>query len=224
MRKEPFLLALVATVGLSAGSCGHDDMTTNPNVAMPAVSMIQPNPTHADSVLIIAGTHFDQTATFDLRQGGAVKATLLHPILATGDAASGIQINATIPAGTALGKYQACVTTGAGTGCGAVLVEVFSGSNPIRRRAYTSARGSLASEADDFATRSPLRYPARLERPRPFSVTKRASRRRPGPCPDSRVLFQRWFRAGGLSPPASRSPAFPRRPADPPAGSRHFRR
>ena len=54
-----------------------------------------------------------------------VKATLTGAILATGTPAAGVQINATIPAGTALGKYEACVTTSTGTGCGPALVEVF---------------------------------------------------------------------------------------------------
>jgi hypothetical protein len=125
MRKSPSFLSVLAIVSIGAGSCSDHDMTTNPNAAKPMVTQIQPNPTHANSVLIIAGTQFDQTATFDLRQGGAVKAILTQPILATGTAASGIQINAAIPAGTALGKYQACVTTRAGTGCGPVLIEVF---------------------------------------------------------------------------------------------------
>jgi hypothetical protein len=127
MRNLLSLLSLVslAAVGFVAASCSHDNMVTNPNSAMPVITQIQPNPTHSASVLIIAGTHFDQTATFDLRQGGVVKVTLSQPILATGTPSSGIQINATIPAGAALGKYEACVTTSTGTGCGPALVEVF---------------------------------------------------------------------------------------------------
>ena len=125
MRNVPRLLVLLAIVGFVATSCSHDNMVTNPSGAKPVITQIQPNPTHSASVLIIAGTRFDQTATFDLRQGGMVKATLTGAILATGTPATGIQINATIPAGTALGKYEACVTTSTGTGCGPALVEVF---------------------------------------------------------------------------------------------------
>jgi hypothetical protein len=118
MRKSLFPLAVLAIVSFGTGSCSHDKMVTNPNVATPVVTNIQPNPSHADSMLIIAGTRFDQTATFDLRQGGMVKATLTHPIFAAGTPTAGIQIDATIPAGAAIGKYQACVTTTSGTGCG----------------------------------------------------------------------------------------------------------
>jgi hypothetical protein len=125
MRKVFFSFAVLAIVSFGTGGCSHDKMVTNPNAATPVVTNIQPNPTHADGMIIIAGTRFDQTATFDLRQGGMVKATLTHPIFAAGTPTTGIQIDATIPAGTAVGKYQACVTMTSGTGCGPVLVEVF---------------------------------------------------------------------------------------------------
>jgi len=106
--------------------CHHDDAVVNPPaVDVPVVMNIQPNPTHADSMIIFAGTHFDQTATFELRQGDVAKATLINPIFAAGTANEGIQVDATIPAGTALGKYRACVRTAAGSGCGPEFVEVF---------------------------------------------------------------------------------------------------
>jgi hypothetical protein len=76
-------------------------------------------------MIIFIGKHFDQNSTFELRQNGAVKATLVQRTFATGTSAEGIQIDATIPAGTALGRYQACVRTAAGSGCGPALVEVF---------------------------------------------------------------------------------------------------
>jgi hypothetical protein len=100
-------------------------MTTNPG-PVPVVADIQPSSEVVGGALIIAGTHFDQTATFDLRQGGTVKATLTNVILASDDP-SKIQINGTIPAGTPVGMYQVCVTTKNGVGCGPALVEVFQG-------------------------------------------------------------------------------------------------
>ena len=124
MRNLLCLLALGAAA-LGAASCSHDNMVTNPSGAQPVVANIQPMSEVAGGMLIFAGTHFDEKATFDLRQGGVVKATLGQVLLATGTPSQGIQINATIPLGTAAGKYQACVTTSAGTGCGPVLVEVF---------------------------------------------------------------------------------------------------
>ena len=125
MRRASALSAVLVCLAVVAAGC-HDDnnMTVNP-LAQPVVTNIQPNPTHSNSVLIIAGTRFDQTARFDLRQNGISKATLANPILATGTPSTGVQINATIPEGTPLGKYQACVTTVFGTGCGPDLIEVF---------------------------------------------------------------------------------------------------
>lgn len=123
MRHTRFLLVLFAVVILGSGRCTHDEMTTNPG-SMPVVNDIQPSSEVVGGVLIIIGTHFDQTATFDLRQGSVVKATLTNVILASGDPAK-VQINGTIPAGTPVGKYQVCVTTSAGVGCGPALIEVF---------------------------------------------------------------------------------------------------
>jgi hypothetical protein len=125
MRRTPTLLILFAIVVLGPAGCTHDDMTTNPQGAMPAVNQIQPSSEAAGGALIIIGTHFDQTATFDLRQGSVVKATLTNVILASGADPANIQINGTIPMGTPAGKYQVCVTTHSGTGCGPALVEVF---------------------------------------------------------------------------------------------------
>jgi hypothetical protein len=118
------LTFLVFACALVAVCCSHD-MVTSPAGAKPQIAQVQPNPTHSNSVLIIAGTHFDQHATFDLRQGAVVKTTLTNPILAATDSMVGTQVNATIPPGTPLGKYQACATTSAGTGCGPVLIEIF---------------------------------------------------------------------------------------------------
>jgi len=123
MRHTRFLLVLFAIVILGSGRCTHDNMTTNPG-PMPVVSDIQPSSEVAGGVLIIIGTHFDQTATFDLRQGSVVKATLTNVIAASDDPAK-IQINGTIPPGTPVGKYQVCATTSAGVGCGPMLIEVF---------------------------------------------------------------------------------------------------
>ncbi|HEY2797724.1 MAG TPA: hypothetical protein VGK26_07530 [Thermoanaerobaculia bacterium] len=122
MRHTRRLLVLLAIVVVS-GRCSHNDMTTNPG-PVPVVADIQPSAEVVGGVLIIAGTHFDQTATFDLRQGSNVKATLTNLILASDDPAK-IQINGTIPTGTPVGKYQVCVTTKNGVGCGPALVEVF---------------------------------------------------------------------------------------------------
>ena len=124
MRRASSFLA-VAILGLITGRCSHDDAVVNPPADTPVVTNIQPNPTHSASMIIFAGTHFDQTATFELRQGGATKVTLVDPVFAAGTPTEGIQVDATIPAGTALGRYQACVRTAAGSGCGPVLVEVF---------------------------------------------------------------------------------------------------
>ncbi|HEY1252170.1 MAG TPA: hypothetical protein VGH97_13370 [Thermoanaerobaculia bacterium] len=123
MRRTSILLVLFAIVVLAPAGCSHDDMTTNPQGAMPEVSDIQPVSEVAGGVLIIIGTRFDQTATFDLRQGSVVKATLTNVILASGDPAK-IQINGTVPTGTPSGKYQVCVTTASGTGCWSALVQI----------------------------------------------------------------------------------------------------
>src|SRR5215813_11879956 len=116
MRRTSILTVLLAIVVLGSAGCSHDDMTTNPQGALPAVNQIQPSSEAAGGMLIIIGTHFDQTATFDLRQGAVVKATLTNVILASGGDPANIQINGTIPAGTPKGKYQVCVTTSAGVG------------------------------------------------------------------------------------------------------------
>jgi len=52
-------------------------------------------------------------------------ATLINPIFATGTATEGIQVDATIPAGTAFVKYRACFRAAAGSGGGPESVEVF---------------------------------------------------------------------------------------------------
>ncbi len=126
MRKLLFVFAafLVIVVTFGAGCNDSNDMT-GPTGPMPAVTHIEPNPTHAASVLIFQGTNFDQTSTFTLRQGGVVKPTLVGVIFAAGSSTAGIQINATIPAGTALGMYAGCVTTAFGTACDAMPVEIF---------------------------------------------------------------------------------------------------
>ena len=124
MRQPRPLAALLAAAILATGRCTHDEMTTNQG-PMPVVDQIQPQAEAAGGALIILGTHFDQTATFDLRQGSVVKATLTNVILASGDDPARIQINGTVPMGTAAGKYQVCVTTSAGTGCASMLVEIF---------------------------------------------------------------------------------------------------
>jgi len=126
MRRTVSLLLALTAVSLVNGSCHHDDAVVNPPaVDVPVVMNVQPNPTHADSMIIFAGKHFDQTATFELRQGDVTKATLIHPVFATATATEGIQVDATIPAGTTLGEYRACVRTAAGSGCGPEFVEVF---------------------------------------------------------------------------------------------------
>ncbi|HEY4230620.1 MAG TPA: hypothetical protein VGO79_10635 [Thermoanaerobaculia bacterium] len=124
MRNPKILVALLALAILASGRCSHNDMTANPG-PVPVVADIQPTSEVAGGVLIIIGTHFDQTATFDIRQGSVVKATLMNVILASGDDPARIQINATVPTGTTAGKYQVCVTTRTGTGCWSQLVEVF---------------------------------------------------------------------------------------------------
>jgi hypothetical protein len=123
MRHTRFLLVLLATVLLASSRCVHDEMTTNPG-SVPVVNEIQPSSEVVGGMLIVIGTHFNETATIDLRQGSVVKATLTNVILASDDPAK-IQINATIPPGTPKGKYQLCVTNAAGTGCGPALIEVF---------------------------------------------------------------------------------------------------
>ena len=125
MRRAASLLLALTIVSVIAARCSHDDMVTNPRLDTPVVTNIQPNPTHADSMIIFAGTHFDENATFELRQNGVARVTLAQRVFAAGTASEGIQVDATIPAGTALGKYQACVRTSAGSGCGPALVEVF---------------------------------------------------------------------------------------------------
>ena len=124
MRRAISPLLALAIVCMVSSRCNHDNAMTNPGVT-PVVTNIQPNPTHAESMIIFAGTHFDQTATFELRQGDVTKVTLVNPVFATGTPTEGIQVDATIPAGTSLGMYSACVRTAAGSGCGPVLVEVF---------------------------------------------------------------------------------------------------
>ena len=126
MRHAARLGLALTIVGVLASRCSHDDAVVNPPaVDVPVVTNIQPNPTHAASMIIFAGTHFDQNATFELRQGGVAKVALTERVFAAGTPSEGIQVDATIPAGTALGRYQACVRTAAGTGCGPALVEVF---------------------------------------------------------------------------------------------------
>jgi hypothetical protein len=125
MRKLLFVFgAFLVILNFSLG-CNDSNDVTGPVGLMPAVTHIQPNPTHANSMLIFQGTHFDQTSTFTLQQGGVVKATLIGVVYATGNSTQGIQINATIPLGTALGMYAGCVTTAFGTACDATPIEVF---------------------------------------------------------------------------------------------------
>jgi len=127
MRRAASLALALALIGLIANRCSHDDdaVVNPPSVDTPVVDDIQPNPTHADSMIIFIGTHFDQSSTFELRQNGVAKVTLVQRTFATGTPAQGIQVDAMIPAGTPLGRYQACVRTAAGSGCGPALVEVF---------------------------------------------------------------------------------------------------
>jgi len=115
--------ALVAGLILGTAGC-HDDMT-GPSQPMPTVDFVNPNPTHSASMIIFRGTHFDETATFTLQQGGDVMATLGERVYATGTPETSIQVDATIPAATPNGNYQACVTTRAGTGCYSLPVKVF---------------------------------------------------------------------------------------------------
>ncbi|HEX4439793.1 MAG TPA: hypothetical protein VH854_06960, partial [Thermoanaerobaculia bacterium] len=85
MRRTASRLFAVTILALIAGRCSHDDAVVNPPAAdVPVVTNIQPNPTHSDSMIIFAGTDFDQNSTFELRQGGAVKATLVQRTFATG--------------------------------------------------------------------------------------------------------------------------------------------
>jgi hypothetical protein len=121
MRKLMLVLVALTVITFSTGS--HCNEMTSPGL-MPEVTHIDDNPTHAGSVLIFAGKNFDAGSTFTLRQNGGVSATLANPILATGTAAAGIQVDVTIPAGTPLGTYQGCVTTSAGTACADVPVGV----------------------------------------------------------------------------------------------------
>ena len=125
MRRAASLALTLAIVCLVSSRCNHDNAVINPQSDAPVVTNIQPNPTHSDSMIIFAGTHFDQNATFELRQGDVTVVTLIRPVFATGTPTEGIQVDATIPAGTALGKYTACVRTASGSGCGPALVEVF---------------------------------------------------------------------------------------------------
>lgn len=124
MRQPRLLVALLAVAILATGRCTHDEMTTNPG-PVPVVNDIQPQAEAAGGMLLVMGTHFDQTATFDLRQGSVVKASLSNVILASGDDPANIQINGTVPAGTPAGQYQVCVTTRTGTGCASKLVGIF---------------------------------------------------------------------------------------------------
>jgi hypothetical protein len=121
MRKLPLVLFAAAVITFSTGS--HCNEMTNPGT-MPAITNIDDNPTHAGSVLIFAGTNFDASSTFTLQQDGAVRVTLVNPILATGTPADGIQVDVTIPVGAPLGSYQGCVTTAVGTSCASVPVGV----------------------------------------------------------------------------------------------------
>jgi hypothetical protein len=121
MRRVPLLLAALAALAL-ATQCSNTEVTANGPV--PDVTFINPNPTHAASMIIFIGTNFDDTATFTLRQNGEIKATLVDRILAD-DKPERIQVDATIPGGTPVGNYQACVTTHNGTGCYGLPVQVF---------------------------------------------------------------------------------------------------
>jgi hypothetical protein len=123
MRKLSLVLAAL-TVAATGAYCSHDNVT-GPAANTPAVAFINPNPTHAASMIIFAGTNFDQNATFTLRQNAEVKATLEQRVFAAGTPDTRIQIDATIPDGTPVGNYQACVTTAAGTGCYGLPVQVF---------------------------------------------------------------------------------------------------
>ena len=121
MRRVPLLLVALAALAL-ATQCSNHEVTVNGPV--PDVTWINPNPTHADSMIIFIGTNFDDTATFTMRQNGEVKATL-GPLVLAEDKPERIQVDATIPGGTPGGDYQACVTTRNGTGCYGLPVTVF---------------------------------------------------------------------------------------------------
>ena len=121
MRKPTLLLLAATVITFSTGS--HCNEMTSPGT-MPAITNIDDNPTHAGSVLIFAGTNFDASSTFTLQQNGAVAVNLVNPILATGNPTDGIQVDVTIPPGSALGSYQGCVTTAVGTACYSVPVGV----------------------------------------------------------------------------------------------------
>lgn len=125
MRKLLIGVATVLAIAALSAACNDSNEITGPIGPVPAVTHIQPNPTHANSMLIFQGTGFDQTSTFTLRQGGVVRATLITVVYATGNSTSGIQINATVPLGTPFGLYDGCVTTAFGTACNATPVEVF---------------------------------------------------------------------------------------------------
>jgi len=123
MRRVSLALAVFAALALAlATRCSHSEVTANGPV--PQVTLINPNPTHAASMIIFIGTDFDDTATFTLRQNGEVKATL-GPIVLADDKPERMQVDATIPGGTPVGNYQACVTTRNGTGCYSLPVQVF---------------------------------------------------------------------------------------------------
>lgn len=121
MRKVALVFLSLAAITFGTGS--HCNEMSSPGT-MPAITNIDDNPTHAGSVLIFAGTNFDASSTFTLQQSGQVRVTLVHPILATGTPADGIQVDVTIPEGAALGSYQGCVMTAVGTACAAVPVGV----------------------------------------------------------------------------------------------------
>ena len=121
MRKAGFALSALAVLALASHCSDHEVAATGP---VPDVTYINPNPTHADSMIIFIGTNFDDTATFTLRQNGEVKATL-GPIVLAEDKPERMQVDATIPAGTPNGNYEACATTRNGTGCYGLPVQVF---------------------------------------------------------------------------------------------------
>ena len=121
MRRVLLVLVAFTALALASRCSGHEVTATGP---VPQVTFINPNPTHADSMIIFIGTNFDDTATFTLRQNGDVQATLVQPLLAD-DKPERIQVDATIPGGTPVGNYQACVTTRNGTGCYGLPVRVF---------------------------------------------------------------------------------------------------
>ena len=121
MRRVLLALATVSALALAA-HCSDHEVTANGPV--PQVTYINPNPTHADSMIIFIGTNFDDTGTFTLRQNGETKATL-GPVVLADDKPERVQVDATIPGGTPNGNYEACVTTHSGTGCYGLPVQVF---------------------------------------------------------------------------------------------------